>query len=216
MLAYERAAWTDEHLNPAPSKDHFELPEVEGGHARWRWIDGSEWRIDGVDDDSSNDEAGKAGTDSDAAGWIYYDNKWRDGRRGQDGWGRYTRRRKWYRDAELVEVTPSTEVTPSPTPKVNPAGNATLSEAESTQTDDPPPEYTSTTKDDTDTTSTKSRKRRWFQKNSRAGSDKSSTMASSGSVDLDIRSDDDDIHTPLRQERENEWGLSDDFRMELG
>lgn len=216
MLAYERASWTDEHLNPAPSKDHFELPEVEGGHARWRWINGSEWRIDGVDDDSSNDEGGKAGTGSDAAGWIYYDNKWRDGRRGQDGWGRYTRRRKWHRDAELVEVTPSTEVTPSPTPKVNPIGEVALSKVESTQPNDLAPEYNPTTKDDTDTTSTKSRKRRWFQKNSRAGSDRSSTIASSGSVDLDVRSDEDDMHTPLRQERENEWALGDDMRMELG
>ncbi|OCL06119.1 Pex24p-domain-containing protein [Glonium stellatum] len=216
MLAYERASWTDEHLNPAPSKDDFELPEVEGGHARWRWASGSEWRIDGVDDDSSNDEAGKAAVDRDAAGWIYYDNKWRDGRRGQDGWGRYTRRRKWYRDAELVEVTPSTEVTPAPTPKVNPIGEVASSEFESTQPDDLPTEYASTTKDDTDTTSTKSRKRRWFQKNSRAGSDKSSTIGSSGSADLDMRSDDDDVHTPLRQDRENEWGLGDDVRMELG
>ena len=30
--------------------------------------------------------------------------KWNDGRRGQDGWDRYTRRRKWCRDAELVEI----------------------------------------------------------------------------------------------------------------
>lgn len=42
--------------------------------------------------------------------------QWQNGRRGVDGWGRYTRRRKWYRDAELVEVSPSTEVTPPPTP----------------------------------------------------------------------------------------------------
>lgn len=34
--------------------------------------------------------------------------QWQDGRRGQDGWGRYTRRRKWYRDAELVEVDEKT------------------------------------------------------------------------------------------------------------
>src|SRR5690242_21205001 len=46
--------------------------------------------------------------------------QWRDGRRGQDGWGRYTRRRKWYRDAELVESTPSTETTPVPTPRADP------------------------------------------------------------------------------------------------
>jgi len=29
--------------------------------------------------------------------------QWRDGRRGVDGWAKYTRRRKWYRNAELVE-----------------------------------------------------------------------------------------------------------------
>ena len=30
--------------------------------------------------------------------------QWQGGRRGTDGWNRWTRRRKWYRDAELVEV----------------------------------------------------------------------------------------------------------------
>lgn len=33
--------------------------------------------------------------------------QWQNGRRGLDGWGRWTRRRKWYRDAELVEVDES-------------------------------------------------------------------------------------------------------------
>ncbi|KAF1982266.1 Pex24p-domain-containing protein [Aulographum hederae CBS 113979] len=111
MLAYERAAWTDEHLSAAVSKDRFELPEVEGGMARWRWADGSQWRLDGVK--SKDEKEGKAEEDA----WVYYDNKWHDPRKGKDGWGRYTRRRKWYRDAELVEVTPSTEITPSPTPR---------------------------------------------------------------------------------------------------
>ena len=49
MLAYERAAWTDEHLNASPSKDDFK-PTVNG--AVWKWV--SEWKDDG---------------------WIYYDNK---------------------------------------------------------------------------------------------------------------------------------------------
>jgi hypothetical protein len=44
------------------------------------------------------------GPGGDGEGWWYYDNKWRDGRRGVDGWGKYTRRRKWVRRAELVEV----------------------------------------------------------------------------------------------------------------
>jgi hypothetical protein len=34
--------------------------------------------------------------------------QWQNGRRGLDGWARWTRRRKWYRDAELVEVDEST------------------------------------------------------------------------------------------------------------
>lgn len=136
MLAYERAAWTDEHLNPVPPKDEFELPDVEGGQARWRWIQGSEWKVEGAEKDAKGVKAAS----QDEVGWIYYDNKvcnpyhysqnktnpqqWRDGRRGQDGWGRYTRRRKWYRDAELVEVTPSTDITPIPTPRLDPIADA--------------------------------------------------------------------------------------------
>ncbi|EXJ80808.1 hypothetical protein A1O3_07092 [Capronia epimyces CBS 606.96] len=125
LFAYERGPWTDEHLNPAPSKDEFRLPEVEGGHARWRWVEGSEWRIEHGDAKqhrraASQTKTGPAGasgaeTAGDGGGWIYYDNRWEDGRT-EDGWGRYTRRRKWCRDAELVEVTPSTEVSRSATP----------------------------------------------------------------------------------------------------
>ncbi|KAA8642125.1 PEX28-32 family peroxisomal membrane protein [Aspergillus tanneri] len=100
LFPSERTAWTDEHLNQVPPRDEFELPEVQSGSAMWRWVDGSEWRIEGADDSSGKADA-KA---SDGGGWIYYDNKWNDGRRGQDGWDRYTRRRKWCRDAELVEL----------------------------------------------------------------------------------------------------------------
>lgn len=41
--------------------------------------------------------------------------QWRDGRRNQDSWGRYTRRRKWYRNAELVEDDGVREDTHRPT-----------------------------------------------------------------------------------------------------
>lgn len=91
LFPHERAAWTDEHLNPVPPKDNFELPDANDDHAIWRWVEGSQWKIEGGDNTS------------DGGGWIYYDNKWQDGKRG-DSWGRYTRRRKWYRDGELVEV----------------------------------------------------------------------------------------------------------------
>ncbi|KAJ1324779.1 Integral peroxisomal membrane peroxin [Microdochium nivale] len=99
LFAYERAAWTDEQNHALPPKDQFELPEVEDAPARWRWVEGSRWRVDGVPDPDVTDYDGEAGK----MGWIYYDNKWQLGRRGLDGWGRWTRRRKWYRDAELVE-----------------------------------------------------------------------------------------------------------------
>ena len=125
LFSGERGPWTDEHLDPAPSKDEFELPDVEGGVARWRWLDGSEWHIEGGDarkHKRSGSKTGPAGTlsptspgkdgeEADGGGWYYYDNKWNDGRR-EDGWGRYTRRREWYRDAELVEITPSAEQSP--------------------------------------------------------------------------------------------------------
>jgi hypothetical protein len=74
LFAYERAAWTDEHNNQVPSKDEFELPEVEdGSRMRWRWVDSSKWRVDGVADDANKevDYDGEAGKN----GWIYYDNK---------------------------------------------------------------------------------------------------------------------------------------------
>ncbi|KAI0395544.1 Pex24p-domain-containing protein [Xylariaceae sp. FL0594] len=115
LFAYERAAWTDEQNNSVPPKDEFELPEVQDGRARWRWVEGIKWRVDGVPEMDEADYDGDAGK----MGWIYYDNKWQNGRRGNDGWGRWTRRRKWYRDAELVEV--SEDEMPSPPPPELPA-----------------------------------------------------------------------------------------------
>ncbi|EAW11830.1 PEX28-32 family peroxisomal membrane protein [Aspergillus clavatus NRRL 1] len=109
LFPSERAPWTDEHLNAVPPKDDFELPEVQGGNAKWRWAEGSEWRIEGADGTKDKSESKAA----DGGGWIYYDNKWNDGRRGQDGWDRYTRRRKWCRDAELTETQQSSETAPS-------------------------------------------------------------------------------------------------------
>ncbi|KAI2636827.1 Pex24p-domain-containing protein [Xylaria nigripes] len=110
LFAYERAAWTDEQNNPVPSKEAFELPEVEHGHAKWRWVEGRKWRVDGLPDMDDADYDAEAGK----MGWIYYDNKWQNGRRGLDGWGRWTRRRKWYRDAELIEVPEEDLLSPSP------------------------------------------------------------------------------------------------------
>jgi hypothetical protein len=75
LLAYERAAWTDEHLNAAPSKDDFELPDVEGGNARWRWVDGSQWLVEGAGELDEGGPKAKDSTTDGGQGWIYYDNK---------------------------------------------------------------------------------------------------------------------------------------------
>lgn len=70
LFPSERTAWTDEHLNTVPNKDEFELPDVHNsGNAEWRWIEGSEWHIEGAD------ESDKDSKSSDGGGWIYYDNK---------------------------------------------------------------------------------------------------------------------------------------------
>ncbi|KAK6083380.1 integral peroxisomal membrane peroxin [Seiridium cupressi] len=139
VFAYERSAWTDEHNNAVPPRDQFELPEVDDGVAKWRWVKDSKWRVDGAGDVQEEAEYdGEAGKN----GWIYYDTKWNNGRRGVDGWGKWTRRRKWFRDAELVEVDgdeqeqspevdgASVEPSTSPAPpKLPPRTNASAQQA---------------------------------------------------------------------------------------
>ena len=74
LFAYERSAWTDEHNNPVPARDAFELPETEeGSRMHWRWVEGSRWKVDGVPDDGSEpvDYDGPEGE----MGWVYYDTK---------------------------------------------------------------------------------------------------------------------------------------------
>ncbi|KAH6616763.1 peroxisomal membrane protein PEX31 [Boeremia exigua] len=229
MLAYERASWTDEHMNAVPDKEHFELPDVDGGASRWRWVQGSEWKIEVGEHDSKTSKA----ANKEEMGWIYYDNKWRDGRRGQDGWGRYTRRRKWYRSAELVECTPSTEITPVPTPRADPLQPLSpdpnhltrLSSNTSTSSSrDPtlvPSEYAASVASeggDDDAASTQS-KRGWFKKKKRTKSSSGSLgreTVGSGGTDGGRDRDEDDIVTPLqRAAREEEWRLGDDIRQHL-
>ncbi|KAI5852468.1 Peroxin/Dysferlin domain-containing protein [Morchella snyderi] len=110
LFAYERAPFTDEHLQPAPAPSEFVLPVTpKGSGVKWRWVEGEDWRVEGANGSGNGggkkqDVKDKVGLNGESGeGWVYYDNKWRDGRRGVDGWGKYTRRRKWYRNAELVE-----------------------------------------------------------------------------------------------------------------
>ncbi|KAK9239589.1 integral peroxisomal membrane peroxin-domain-containing protein [Lipomyces kononenkoae] len=87
LLAYERTPWTDEFLNECPSPEEFTLPDAEGTGMRWKWVD-NQWRTD----ESNGDEEG----------WLYYDNTWKKPSK-EDAFGKYTRRRRWVRNAELVE-----------------------------------------------------------------------------------------------------------------
>ncbi len=251
MLAYERASWTDEHLNPAPSKDRFKLPAVESGTARWRWVEGSTWKIEGgakitnspPKPSSKGTKPDQSSAAGDGGGWIYYDNKWNDGKRDADSWGKYTRRRKWYRDAELVEITSSTEVTPNATP--NEA--AALSETEKDNSDKKlktrsspsrEPSHTKTTSsstsaslqpenqtDDPDSTSTKAtgKRKSWFgnggKDRGRRDSKSSSLGKKSGESAASVRTDQEDNHLDRWKSHENEggrtYGLGEDAVMGL-
>lgn len=74
LFAYERSAWTDEHNNPVPPRDSFELPETEeGSRMQWQWVEGSRWKVDGVPDDGA--ETFDYDSPEGKMGWVYYDNK---------------------------------------------------------------------------------------------------------------------------------------------
>ncbi|TKA60995.1 hypothetical protein B0A55_10472 [Friedmanniomyces simplex] len=214
LLAYERQAWTDEHTNTCPDTGTFELPDTEHDTTKWRWVPGSAWKVEGAttEKERSAKRIGGGGGGDDA-GWTYYDNKWHDGRK-TDGWDRYTRRRKWIRDAELVDVSASD------------TGTATLADAEGTTS---PLRATSDDGDPTSPTSTAKRKAGWFggsaskpkpprntlekaeQKQKKLELDRSDAgSGKAGSADSVRSARDDsgeDVHTPTRY-REFEWDRS--------
>nr|POF03850.1 peroxisomal membrane protein pex30 [Quercus suber] len=103
MLLHERQAWTDETNNTCPEPSEFKLPETDSGSTKWVWVAGSEWHVEGTP--AGKDQPAKR---DDNFGWTYFDWQWRDPRK-TDAWGRYTRRRRWVRDAELVESGPDLE-----------------------------------------------------------------------------------------------------------
>lgn len=84
LFAYERAPFTDEHLQACPSPEEFELPETpEGSGVKWRWVPGEEWRVEGAKGEKNGhghhkkqdvkDKVGLSGESGE--GWVYYDNK---------------------------------------------------------------------------------------------------------------------------------------------
>ncbi|GAB7355568.1 hypothetical protein MBLNU459_g6041t1 [Dothideomycetes sp. NU459] len=218
MLAYERTAWTDEHLNPTLDPQHFILPDVEGGMARWRWAEDGEWHVEPTP--SKSGKAKEAPDDEEA--WIYYDNKWRDGRRGQDGWGRYTRRRKWIRDAELVDIIPDATPVETSTAAASDVGtdDTTVvgdSEAGDSSTVVPSVASSITTSSDVGSSGPGSKRKSWFG-HGRNRTTSSASASGSGSDRSRFAASEDHVLTPTARlkEREADWGLSDDVSMELG
>ncbi|SCV00378.1 LANO_0F06568g1_1 [Lachancea nothofagi CBS 11611] len=102
MLSYERAPWSDEFINEAPSPEQFKLPEENMGMT-WRWVDRT-WRLDMTNDGAiqlpSTRPRTTAQPNSDD-GFIYYDNTWKKPST-EDSFSKYTRRRRWIRTAELL------------------------------------------------------------------------------------------------------------------
>lgn len=102
MLSYERAPWTDEFINEAPSPEQFKLPDENMGMT-WRWVDRT-WRLDMTNDGAiqlpSTRPKTTAQPNSDD-GFIYYDNTWKKPST-EDSFSKYTRRRRWIRTAELI------------------------------------------------------------------------------------------------------------------
>jgi hypothetical protein len=150
--------------------------------------------------------------------------KWQNGRRGQDGWGRYTRRRKWYRDAELVEVTPSTEITPSSTPappEVDTIHNPETKSSANTGTaisesHSSPPKHNDVTTDDSSSTRSSLFRPGILKRSSASGRESlGSERTGTGSDRIEIdEAEELPGHQPLRP-RDGDWGIGDEARMGL-
>lgn len=185
LLPNDREGWTDELNHSVPEKDLFPLPETDSDTMRWRWAPGSEWKVDM----SWSDEA-KLSKTKDKEGWTYYDNKWSNGSR-KDDWTKWTRRRRWIRDAELVELT------------------AEEIEAEAAQMENIPASVSGG-----ESTGGTIRRKGWFKRrltdaDRSKTSDKVDVVSVSGSGASKSSRDgpEEDVHTPLRY-RETQWDRS--------
>lgn len=179
LLAYERQPWTDEHLNPTSDPEHFDLPDTEHKTTKWKWVQGSEWSVEGATVDQEKPHTDPSRYEG---GWIYCDNKWHDGSK-SDSWTRWTRRRKWMRDAELVDVSNAEEETAMTSGKGETGVDKDRSDAASLD---------GTTK-----------RKSWFSRSRQPNNDKSDAVSKAGSSDTvtsTIAQDDpeDDMHTPLK------------------
>jgi hypothetical protein len=224
LLPAERQAWTEEHGNACPDLQHFTLPSTNSDTIQWRWVEGSQWRVDpSWTDDASNPSSvsptgdAKTSTSTSTAtnseGWIYYDNKWRGGSKTDDGWTKWTRRRRWIRDAALVEVVPTLDPA---NPDQSPAQLSPTSPLATGR--DLPSSTTPTRARTTSSSTTTAPKKGWFGKNKDNANNTAKGSGARGAQDADaddsalstastsdvektskrrLRTEE-DVHTPLR------------------
>ena len=149
-----------------------------------------------------------------------------DGRRGQDGWGRYTRRRKWYRDAELIETSTDTKqenpFLDGSTDTLKPVFTQQPTPAEPMP---PPASPSPTTPKDIDgnsvTSSGQSRKRSsWFRSSRTSNPSGGGSGDFSGSERSTLRGTEEEDAPELppgsHQHQAKDWEIGDDVKMGLG
>ena len=160
--------------------------------------------------------------------------QWNDGRRGQDGWGRYTRRRKWYRDAELVELSADSEQQlqakeQQSSEKSNPSSKSTVSQQPTPMSPMSPP--TTPISKDTDSASifstSQPRKRgSWFRSNKTGTPSGGGSSGGGGSSDFSgserstLRGTEEEDVPELppgsKEQQARDWEIDDDVKMSLG
>jgi hypothetical protein len=200
------------------------LPNTGSDTIQWRWVPGSEWRVDPswTDDAlgpaSSASPAGDgkiaatsttAGSTGSSEGWIYYDNKWRGGSKTDDSWTKWTRRRRWIRDAALVEVVPTLDPA---NPDQSPSTTTTLPSASPTTPTATGRELRSNSNASTRgrASSTATAKKGWFGGARNANSNSNSSAKARSFVDGNSTDEEkakrarleEDVHTPLRYREE--------------
>lgn len=200
MFSYERQPWTDDHLDECPAPDAYALPATDNAGTRWRWVGGSAWHVEGMT--SEREKSAKrigGGGGGDESGWVYCDSKWQDPRK-VDGWSRYTRRRKWIRDAELVEVEEDDE-------EDDVAAGGEAAAAPTATADGKADDAAETSSIDTAYSASAARKKGWFKARNAAGGERGDAASALSAESRRSREsvEDEDVATPLERIRRFEW-----------
>jgi hypothetical protein len=141
--------------------------------------------------------------------------QWQNGRRGRDGWGKYTRRRKWCRGAQLVEVLHEEIAQEENVAPGKSHGEESLKTPTRKSTD----AASGDAKEDDESVGSTRKRRAWFTRRSSQPNSERSAAPSSASVRSAVQDEDEDIHLPLsvkQADRSATWGMADDPDMLFG